>query len=90
MSTSQWMNALAAVVVLAPVTLVATQCTDAARADQISTTLTPEALKEIVQVEAESIASRPKRSSGWPHRRIIKSSKSSSSASSCCMTSISQ
>jgi cytochrome c peroxidase len=53
MSTSHWMNALAAVVVLAPVTLVATQSTDAARADEISTTLTPEALKEIAQVEAE-------------------------------------
>jgi cytochrome c peroxidase len=53
MSTSHWMNALAAVVVLAAMTFVATQGTDAARADEISTTLTPEALKEIAQVEAE-------------------------------------
>jgi cytochrome c peroxidase len=53
MSTSHWMNALAAVVVLAPVTFVATRGTDAARVDEISTTLTPEALNEIAQVEAE-------------------------------------
>ena len=53
MSAPSWMNALAAVVVLAPVSFVAAQGTDAARADEISTTLTPEALKEIAQVEAE-------------------------------------
>src|ERR1700716_114747 len=49
MTTSRWMNAL----MTGAVTVIVTLCADALCAQQASTTLTPGALAEIAQVEAE-------------------------------------
>src|SRR6266566_2737121 len=49
MTRPRWTDAL----MIGVLTIMATLSGDAARADEISTTLTPEALKEIAQVEAE-------------------------------------
>src|SRR5437867_989845 len=52
MSSSRWVNALIAGVVLAPVAIIAIHSAYGAPAET-ATMLTPEALKEIAQVEAE-------------------------------------
>src|ERR1700682_6323075 len=49
MTRSRWMNALMS----GAVTVIVTLCADALGAQEASTTLTPEALAEIAQVEAE-------------------------------------
>ena len=53
MTRSRWINALMTVVVLGPVAVVATLGADALGAGETSLTLSPKALEEIAQVEAE-------------------------------------
>jgi cytochrome c peroxidase len=53
MPSQRWINALMAAMALAPVAITAILSADTVAAEATATTLTPEALKEIAQVEAE-------------------------------------
>ena len=81
------MNARIASAVMA---IVATLDGAAVWAQQPPVTLSPAALNEIAQVEAESIASKHKLWSGLRHRPTMRCSKSSCLAKLCSMTSSSQ
>jgi hypothetical protein len=75
------MTALVTGLVFGAVIVIAAPGVDVVSAQEASTTLTPAALTEMHSWKPKSIGSRHSHSSGWQHRRIIRSSKSSCSAS---------